>query len=69
MIDAEILREDLSRVERRKNEPFRKERVFQMLQYLYLNLNFYKIKIVLPLVGTNILQHVSKKEDKEIDKE
>ena len=70
MTAAEILREDLLRVERRKNEPFRKEWVV-----LDGTTNSYKSKflqnddIVLPIVGTNILQHESKNEDKVTEKE
>jgi len=70
MTAAEILREDLLRVERRKNEPFRKE-----WAVLDGTTNSYKSKflqnddIVLPIVGTNILQHESENEDKVTEKE
>ena len=47
---AEILREDLMRSERRNNEPLEKNGLFQMLQYLLLNLIFYKMKILLCLM-------------------
>jgi hypothetical protein len=47
MTTAQILREDLLRAERRKNEPFRKRMGY--LQYLHLDLNFYKMKILLYL--------------------
>ena len=69
---AEILEADLDRAKRRKNEPFRKE-----WPVLDGTTNSYKSKsdfvqneyIVLSCVGTNILQHVSKKEDKVIENE
>jgi hypothetical protein len=42
MTAAEILREDLMRAERRKNMSLlKKNGLFQMLQYLHLNLNFF----------------------------
>ena len=50
MTTAEILREDLMRSERRNNEPLEKNGLFQMLQYLLLNLFFYKMKILLCLM-------------------
>lgn len=41
-----------------------------MLQYIYLNMNFYKNKhITSSLTGTNIMQHAPKKEDNMTEKE
>ena len=70
MTSAQILREDLLRAERRKNEPFRKEWVISNVTIPSSKSQFLQNEdITLPLVGTNILQHVSKKENKVIEKE
>ena len=70
MTSAQILREDLLRAERRKNEPFRKEWVISYITIPSSKSEFLQNEdIALHVVGTNILQHVSKKEDKVIEKE
>ena len=70
MTSAQILREDLLRAERRKNEPFRKEWVISNVTIPSSKSKFLQNEdITLPLVGTNILRHVSKKEDKVTEKE
>jgi len=62
MTTAQILREDLLRAERRKNEPFRKEWVISNVTIPSSKSEFLQNEdITLPLVETNILQHVSKK--------
>ena len=62
MTTAQILREDLLRAERRKNEPFRKEWVISNVTIPSSKSEFLQNEdITLHLVGTNILQHVSKK--------
>ena len=63
MTVAEILREDLMRAERRRNEPFRREWAVSNAATLSSKLELLKDNFVLPLVGTNILQHVYKEED------
>jgi hypothetical protein len=70
MTTAQILREDLIRAERRMNEPFRKEWVISNVTIPSSRSDFLQNgDITLPLVGTNILQHVSKNEDKVTEKE
>ena len=62
MTSAQILREDLLRAERRKNEPFRKEWVISNVTIPSSKSKFLQNEdITLPLVGTNILRHISKK--------
>jgi len=62
MTSAQILRKDLLRAERRKNEPFRKEWVISNVTIPSSKSEFLQNEdITLPLVGTNILRHVSKK--------
>ena len=63
MTTAEILRDDLMRAERRKNEPFRREWAISNVATLSSKPELLKDNFVLPLVGTNILQHVHKEED------
>ena len=67
---AQILMGDLLRAERRKNEPFREEWVISNVTIPSSKYEFLQNEdISLPLVETNILQHVSKKEDKVTEKE
>ena len=61
---TEILEADLERAERRKNEPFRKEWIISDVTVPSSKSDFVQNEdIDLSSVGTNILQHVSKKED------
>ena len=70
MTSAQILREDLLRAERRKNEPFREEWVISNVTIPSSKSEFLQNGDgALPLVGTNILQHISQKEDKVTEKE
>ena len=70
MTATKILREDLMRAERRKNEPFRKEWAISDVTIPSSKSEFLQNgDSALPLVGTNILQHVSQKEDKVTEKE
>ena len=70
MTATEILREDLMRAERRKNEPFRKEWIILDVTLASTKSDILQNEdIPLSFVGTNTLQHVSKKEDKVIEKE
>jgi hypothetical protein len=62
MTTAKILREDILRAERRNNEPFRKEWVISNVTIPSSKSEFLQNEdITLPLVRTNILQHVSKR--------
>ena len=70
MSATEILEADLERDERRKSEPFRREWVVSNISTLSSKSDFVQNEdIALPFVGTNILHHVSKEEDKVIEKE
>ena len=70
MTATEILEADLERAERRKNEPFRKEWIISDVTVPSSKSDFVQIKdIALSSVGPNILQHVSKTEDKVIENE
>jgi hypothetical protein len=70
MTATEIFEADLDRVERRKNEPFRKEWIISDVTVPSSKSDFVQIKdIALSSVGPNILQHVSKTEDKVIENE
>ena len=67
---TEILEADLERDERRKSEPFRREWAVSNVSTVSSKSGFVQNEdIALSFVGTNILQHVSKKEDKVIEKE
>ena len=67
---AEILEADLDRAKRRKNEPFRKEWIILDVTVPSSKSDFVQNEdIALSSVGTNILQHVSKKENKVIENE
>ena len=70
MSTTEILEADFERDERRKSEPFRREWAVSNVSTLPSKSSFVQNKdIALSFVGTNILQHVSKKEDTVIEKE
>ena len=70
MSATEILEADLERDERRKSEPFRREWAVSNVSTLPSKSSFVQNKdIALSFVGTNILHHMSKKEDKMIEKE
>jgi len=70
MTTAQILKEDFLRAETRKNEPFRKQWVISDVTIPSSKSDFLQNEdIALHLVGTNILQHLSKKEDKVTGKE
>ena len=67
---TEILEADLERDERRKSEPFRREWAVSNVSTLSSKSGFVQTEdIALFFVGTNILHHVSKEEDKVIEKE
>ena len=66
MTAAEILREDLMRAERRKNEPFRREWAVSNVATLSSKSELLYDTFVLPPVGTNILQLVHKEEDNNV---
>jgi len=70
MTAIEILEANLERAERRKHGPFRKEWIISDVTVPSSKSNFVQNKdIALSSIGTNILQHVSKKEDKVIENE
>jgi len=70
MSATEILEADLERDERRKSEPFRREWAVSNVSTLSSKSSFVQNEdIALFFVGTNILHHVSKEEDKVIEKE
>ena len=66
MTAAEMLREDLMRAERRKNEPFRREWAVSNVATLSSKSELLYDTFVLPPVGTNILQLVHKEEDNNV---
>ena len=67
---TEILEADLERDERRKSDLFRREWAISNVSTLSSKSGFVQNEdIALPFVGTNILHHVSKEEDKVIEKE
>ena len=62
MTATEILEADLERAERRKNEPFRKEWIISDVTLASTKYDILQNEdIPLSFVGTNTLQHVSKK--------
>jgi len=67
---TKILEAGLERDERRKSEPFRREWAVSNVSTLSSKSGFVQNEdMALSFVGTNILHHVSKKEDKVIEKE
>ena len=70
MTAAEILEEDQQRLERRKNEPFRKEWTVSNVATLPSKSELLEDEhISLPLVATNTFEHLHKEDDSGKDKE